>query len=240
MGKSARPTLTERRAEELRFTIALTARNLFIEEGNTSATVERICALVGISPRTFHRHFPEKEDVLTPLFRQSERLIVTVLADAPADADPVDVLTYAFTSEVHQRQMLEFDRKFMYLMINTPPYRLRWLEWGEGLCGPITDFLARYFVLGTDPFLRSLPAELVMQTMRQAYIHWVDAGHSGDFTEVERLLLRGLRMLFAGLDAVTTRQGSAPDADDPTGRRVPGEGTGDRQLFIEGDGNILW
>lgn len=206
MAKSARPTLTERRAEELRRAIALTARDLFIADGNTSATVEQICEIVGISPRTFHRHFPVKEDVLSPLFRQSEELIVEILQTASAESDPVEVLAHAFTTEVHRRQVPEFDRKFMELMINTPPYRLRWLEWGEGLYGEITRFLDRHFELGQDPFLRELPAQLAMQTMRQAYIHWVDAGHSGDFAEVERLLLRGMRMLFDGIDAATPRR----------------------------------
>jgi AcrR family transcriptional regulator len=204
--KSARPTLTERRAEELRRTIALTARDLFIAEGNTSATVEQICEIVGISPRTFHRHFPVKEDVLAPLFRQSEDLIVEILRTASLEADPVEVLAHAFTTEVHRRLVPEFDRKFMELMINTPPYRLRWLEWGEGLCGEITRFLDHHFELGQDPFLRELPAQLVMQTMRQAYIYWVDSGHSGEFAEVERLLLRGLQMLLAGVEAAPPAQ----------------------------------
>lgn len=203
MTKSARPNLTERRAAELRRTIALTARDLFIAEGNTSATVEQICEIVGISPRTFHRHFPVKEDVFSPLFRQSEDLIVEILRTASLETDPVEVLAHAFTTEVHRRQVPEFDRKFMALMINTPPYRLRWLEWGEGLYGEITGFLDHHFELGQDPFLRELPAQLVMQTMRQAYIHWVDAGHSGEFAEVERILLCGLRMLFTGIDAGT-------------------------------------
>lgn len=204
MEKSARPTLTERRAEELRRSIALAARELFITAGNTSATVEQICAIVGISPRTFHRHFPVKEDVFSPLFQESEQIIVEILRTAPDDADPVEVLAHAFTTEVHRRQTMEFDRKFMELTINTPPYRLRWLEWGEKLCGEITVFLDRYLDLGTDPFLRALPAQLAMQTMRQAYIHWVDGGHSRDFAEVERLLLRGMRMLFSGIEAATS------------------------------------
>lgn len=203
MTKPARPTLTERRAAELRRTIALTARDLFIAQGNTSATVEQICEVVGISPRTFHRHFPVKEDVLAPLFRQSEELIVEILRTASTDADPVEVLAHAFTTEVHRRRIPEFDRKFMELMIHTPPYRLRWLEWGEGLCGEITRFLDQHYNLGRDPFLRELPAQLAMQTMRQAYIHWVDAGDSGDFAQVERILLRGMRMLLTGVEAAT-------------------------------------
>lgn len=204
MQKPARPTLTERRAEELRLTIALTARDLFIAEDSTSVTVETICAIVGISPRTFHRHFPVKEDVLSPLFRQSEQLIVEILRTAPDGADPIEVLARAFTTEVHRRKVPEFDRKFMTLMINNPPYRLRWLEWGEGLCPEITEFLGRHYRLGDDPFLRALPAQLAMQTMRQAYIHWVEAGTSGDFASVEQLLLHGMRMLLTGVDRATT------------------------------------
>ena len=70
MSAPSRPTLTERRADELRMTIALAARELFLADGSTSATVERICEKVGIAPRTFHRHFPVKEDVVMPLFRE--------------------------------------------------------------------------------------------------------------------------------------------------------------------------
>ncbi|MEU1953486.1 TetR/AcrR family transcriptional regulator [Nocardia rhamnosiphila] len=63
-----------------------------------------------------------------PLFRQSEDLIVEILRTASGDAIPVEVLAHAFTTEVHRRQVPKFDRKFMELMIITPPYRLRWLE----------------------------------------------------------------------------------------------------------------
>src|SRR6478609_4850187 len=92
MSTPSRPTLTERRAEELRMTIALTARDIFLADGSTSATVERICEAVGIAPRTFHRHFPVKEDVLMPLFRRFGNLSVQVLQRAPAGGDVVDVL----------------------------------------------------------------------------------------------------------------------------------------------------
>src|SRR6478736_8687550 len=96
MSTPSRPTLTERRAEELRMTIALTARDIFLADGSTSATVERICDAVGIAPRTFHRHFPEKEDVVLPLFRQFGTLSLDVLTDADTERHAVDVLVEAF------------------------------------------------------------------------------------------------------------------------------------------------
>src|SRR6478735_8578955 len=101
MRAEGRPaTLTERRAEQLRLDIAIAARDIFLAEGSTSATVERICQAVGIAPRTFHRHFPVKEDVVMPLFRQFGTLSVEVLHDAPRTSDTVEILVKAFSTEV--------------------------------------------------------------------------------------------------------------------------------------------
>jgi len=188
--------LTERRAEELRMTIALTARDIFLAEGSTSATVERICDAVGIAPRTFHRHFPVKEDVVMPLLRQFGGLSVQVLEQSPHTRDTVEILVEAFTTEVAKRGELEIDRKFMTLMITDPQYRLRWLDWGQDLADPITDFLASRFDLGTDPFIRTLPAQLVIQISRQAYVHWVE---QGDFDSLGSALRAGMQMIVRAL-----------------------------------------
>ncbi|WP_067680619.1 TetR/AcrR family transcriptional regulator [Nocardia miyunensis] len=205
MTKPKRQTLTERRAEELRMTIALTARDLFVAEGDASATVERICEIVGIAPRTFHRHFPVKEDVLMPLLRRSETIILGELENAPGDADPVEILTYALTLEVGSRQVPDFDRQLVRLIVNTPQYRLRFVEWSEGLADGITKFLSRYYELDAEPFLRDLPARLVVQTMRHAIYHWVDASGSGDYSEVGRLEFRGFGMALSGLERLPQR-----------------------------------
>ena len=196
MTRSARPSLTERRAEELRLEIALTARDLFVADGDTSATVERICEIVGINPRTFHRHFPVKEDVIIPLLRSFGEVSLEVLEHSSPDADPIDTLVHAFTTEVAERHVEEFDRKFMTLIVKDPQYRLRWLDWGEDLCEPVTEFLARHFDLGEDPFLRTLPAHLIIETGRQVYIRWVD---SGDFAELEASHRAGMRMILSSL-----------------------------------------
>lgn len=201
-GSAPRPTLTERRSEALRLTIAQTARNIFLAEGSTSATVERICEAVGIAPRTFHRHFPVKEDVVMPLFRQFGGLSVQVLQSAPRTDDAIETLVEAFTTEVVKRGDPEADRKFMALMITDPQYRLRWLDWGQDLADPITEFLAARFDLGTDPFIRTLPAQLVIQISRQAYVHWIERGDLDDLVTALRagmaMVVRALAPLPAG------------------------------------------
>jgi AcrR family transcriptional regulator len=191
-----RPTLTERRAEDLRMAIAVAARDIFLADGSTAATVERICEIVGIAPRTFHRHFPVKEDVVMPLFRQFGVLSVQVLQQSPSTSDAVDTLMEAFGSELAKRGEVEMGRRFMALMIVDPQYRLRWLDWGEDLAEPISEFLAARFDLGSDPFGSTLPAQLVIQVCRHAYVYWV---RNGDFESLEAALRGGFDMIVGTL-----------------------------------------
>jgi AcrR family transcriptional regulator len=192
----SRQILSERRAEQLRLDIAIAARDIFLTEGSTSATVERICEAAGIAPRTFHRHFPVKEDVVMPLFREFGRLSVQVLQRAPTSSDAVDTLVEAFSTEVPKRGQVETDRRFLALMINDPQYRLRWLDWGENLAEPISEFLAARFDLGADPFRRELPAQLVIQSCRHAYVRWVQ---DGNFRRLKSGLRLGIEMTLASL-----------------------------------------
>lgn len=197
MQAEGRPaTLTERRAEELRLDIAIAARDIFLADGSTSATVERICQAVGIAPRTFHRHFPVKEDVVMPLFRQFGTLSLEVLAAAPRDGDVVDILVEAFSTEVPKRGQVEFDRTFMALVVSAPQYRLRWLDWGQELVGPITEFLDARVGLSTDPSTRELPAQLIIQACRHAYVQWVE---HGDFGSLRSVLRAGMSMIVGAL-----------------------------------------
>lgn len=176
--------------------IALAARNLFLAEGSTSVTVERICAAVGIAPRTFHRHFPVKEDVVMPLFQRFGALSIEVLDNAAPTSDAVDTLVEAFATEVPKRGQIDIDRAFMALMIDNPQYRLRWLDWGEDLIGPVSAFLADRFDIGDDPFTRELPAQLAIQACRYAYVHWV---RDGDFGNLRSTLRVAMQMIVRSL-----------------------------------------
>jgi AcrR family transcriptional regulator len=194
----SRLSLNERRAEGLRMDIAVAARDIFLADGSTAATVERICEAVGIAPRTFHRHFPVKEDVVMPLFRQFGNLSIEVLQQTPTINDVVDTLIEAFGTELAKRGEVEIGRHFMALVVSDPQYRLRWLDWGEDLAEPISEFLTARFDLGADPFGRTLPAQLVIQVCRHAYVYWV---HSGDFESLESALRAGFEMIVGALPA---------------------------------------
>lgn len=137
-----------------------------------------------------------------PLFRQFGALSVEVLEQAPVDSDAVDTLIEAFGTELAKRGEVEIGRRFMALVIADPQYRLRWLDWGEGLAKPLSAFLAARFDLGSDPFSRTLPAQLVIQTCRHACVYWV---RNGDFDSLEAALRSG----FGAVVGTLTPLGSA-------------------------------
>ncbi|WP_067698324.1 acyl-CoA-like ligand-binding transcription factor [Nocardia jejuensis] len=82
-----KPSLRERKKERTRRTIRTEAFRLFREQGYTETTVEHIAEAADISPSTFFRYFPSKEQV--------------VLAD---DLDPV--LIEAFERQPADRSLL--------------------------------------------------------------------------------------------------------------------------------------
>lgn len=134
--------------------------------------------------------------MILPLFGKFGSLSIHVLADAEAGSDPVEVLVQAFGTEVPKRGQFEVDRAFMALVLSDPQYRLRWLDWGQDLIGPITDFLDARFDLGTDSFSRELPAQLVIQACRHAYVHWVE---HGDFAGLQSALRIAMEMIVGSL-----------------------------------------
>jgi len=72
------------------------ALELFVEQGYAATTVPQIAARVGLTTRTFFRHFPDKRDVLFLREREFPAVVAAVLADAPDGLSPADLVMHGF------------------------------------------------------------------------------------------------------------------------------------------------
>jgi AcrR family transcriptional regulator len=102
------PGLRERKKAKTRAAIRQHAMRLFRERGYSATTVEQIAAAAEVSPATFFRYFPTKEDVVL----QDDMDLVTLeaLEAQPADLGPIAAMRSATTALVAQMSTADLAR----------------------------------------------------------------------------------------------------------------------------------
>jgi AcrR family transcriptional regulator len=85
--------LRERKKARTKAAIQEHALRLFREQGYAETTVEQIAAAAEVSPSTFFRYFPAKEDTVLTDFMDRETF--EVMVKAPARLSPLEALRYA-------------------------------------------------------------------------------------------------------------------------------------------------
>ncbi len=79
-------------------TLEAIALRLFEEHGFAAVTVDEIAAEAQISPRTFYRYFPTKDDVLQVVTERRGAALREALAGRPDDEPPLQSLSRALES----------------------------------------------------------------------------------------------------------------------------------------------
>ncbi|HWF30343.1 MAG TPA: helix-turn-helix domain-containing protein [Mycobacterium sp.] len=90
-------SLRDRQRAQIRADIRRAAFRLFIERGYDAVTTEEIASAAGVSPRTFFRHVPTKEELLLAPLRHGGAAIVSLLEQRPATESPDIALVNAIT-----------------------------------------------------------------------------------------------------------------------------------------------
>ena len=100
--------LRERKKERTRRTIRSQAFRLFREQGYSETTTEQIAAAADVSPSTFFRYFPTKEQLV--LADDLDPLIIAAVRKQPADVPPLTALRLAALQVFGE--LSEEDREF--------------------------------------------------------------------------------------------------------------------------------
>ncbi|GAA4977307.1 TetR family transcriptional regulator [Actinoplanes utahensis] len=126
---TALPTsLRERKKAKTRAAIREHAMRLFEEQGYAATTVDQIADAAEVSPSTFFRYFPAKEDVV--LADDLDEVMVRVFLAQPAELAPLDAMMQAvrdiFTGM--DPQVWAFERRRQDLIFGVPELRARAIQ----------------------------------------------------------------------------------------------------------------
>ncbi|OBK36292.1 transcriptional regulator [Mycobacterium sp. 1245111.1] len=81
-------SLRDRQRAQILADIRRAAFRLFVERGYDAVTTEEIASAAGVSPRTFFRYVPAKEELLLAPVRHGGTAIVALLQERPAAEQP--------------------------------------------------------------------------------------------------------------------------------------------------------
>lgn len=168
------PGLRERKKVRTRRSIQDAALRLFAEQGYDATTVDQIAEAADISPSTFFRYFPTKED--TVFADEYDPLLVAAIESQPADATPIEAVrgalrtTFAAIFEADKDTLLQR----MQLTLRTPALRSRAFDNTRQAEELLAEAVAvRTGRPASDLTVRMLTAAAVA-VMMQALEAWVD------------------------------------------------------------------
>jgi AcrR family transcriptional regulator len=139
----ARPGLRERKKAKTRAAIQAQALRLFRDQGYHETTIEQIADAAEVSPSTFFRYFPTKEDVV--LYDDFDPRLVAALLAQPPKLSPIAALRRALRQVYEQAptEATERERQRHTLVRTVPELRARMVDgYLSGLI-MLTDALAQ-------------------------------------------------------------------------------------------------
>ncbi|MCW2915966.1 MAG: TetR-family transcriptional regulator [Actinomycetia bacterium] len=187
--------LRERKKLKTRRAIQEHALRLFLANGYDATTVEQIAEAAEVSPSTFFRYFPSKEDVVVT--DEYDPLIVESLRAQPGDLSPVEALRATLREIIGMMRAEDRQRivERVTLSMSVPALRARQWENMQDTQLLIAQTLAERVGRSPDDFeLRAFSGAL-LGVWQATILTWVENVGESDLLD---LLERGLDYLSAG------------------------------------------
>lgn len=192
----SRPGLRERKKIETLRRMQAEALRLFEERGYEATTIEQIAEAAGVSPSTFYRYFPTKEDVVVQ--DEYDPMIMAAFQNQPEDAPPIAAIRSALTelfSEFTPEDMQRVRRR-IELIFSVPALRVRQVQQmittERMICEIVAERAGRS---PSDLEVRNFSANLIA-TWGIGIIVWTESGGEDDLMDI---IDRGLTHLEAGV-----------------------------------------
>jgi AcrR family transcriptional regulator len=142
--------MRERKRTRARLQIQNEAFRLFAKHGFGATTVEQIAEAAAISPRTFFRYFPTKEDVV--LWDEYDPFMLDLFRSRPRGESPFETMRAVVTTAVHglyERDPQLF-RTRVRLFATVPELRARFLEMQAQAADEVARIFAEHRGLKSD------------------------------------------------------------------------------------------
>lgn len=181
------------------------ALDLYARQGFEQTTVADIAAAVGLSERTFFRHFTDKREVLFDGQESLVQLFVQGATAAPPDATPLEAVAAALTAaatEYFPEDRREYSRRRQMVIDATAGLAERELLKMGVLAGAIAQALRDRGV--AEP-VATLAAESGVTAFRVAFGLWVTEGEPRTLIQLERDVLAQLGEISAPGSSASSR-----------------------------------
>jgi AcrR family transcriptional regulator len=190
-------SLVARKQRRLRQELALTALELFTEQGYDKTTVEEIVDRVEVSMSSFYRFFPSKSDLILELHHIGSRDLVRVLAERPPEESLVEALDAAVAQQQDELQQdLVALRNFLELLAENPELRGRLLAEQYGLRDAMAEAVAPRLGVPSDDLRCQVVAMAILSTTHLALELWGIGNDRGQPVDAIRSAYRVLEPLF--------------------------------------------
>lgn len=190
-----RPGLRERKKAKTRAAIQEHALRLFREQGYDNTTVEEIADAAEVSPSTFFRYFPTKEDVV--LYDPFDPALIAAFQAQPREVGPLEALRRAvrevFGTMPAEQRAQQWERGS--LIFSVPELRMRTLDEVTRSMQLFTVAMAEWLERPEDDLQVRTFVGAVAGAMLAAMLPAVQDEHA-DFVD---LMEKGLAFLEAGL-----------------------------------------
>jgi AcrR family transcriptional regulator len=192
----ARLPLRERKKLRTRRAIQDHALRLFGEQGYDETTVEQIAAAAEISPSTFFRYFPTKEDVVVT--DEYDPIMAEVIRDQPPEMSALDALRAMLREMLPQLYAddLEVIRMRLQLTADVPALRARTFESMRGTFELLSEAIGERTGRAADDSDVEAFSWAVLGVMQAALYRLID-GKVG-YEDLPDLLDRNLDFLSRG------------------------------------------